>query len=490
MGLLKVLRGGWRSAAAGLMALALPLAAPGIASARPAPDSFAELAEHLLPTVVNIATTETLKPDAQPGNQGFQDIPPDSDLQSLLQGLLNKQPTGPRRVTFLGSGFVVDPSGLIVTNNHVIDQADQITVTLNDGSTLAAKVVGRDPKTDLALLRVKPIKPLPSAHFGDSDRARVGDWVVAIGNPFGLGSTVTAGIVSARNRDIAAGPYDNFIQTDAPINRGNSGGPLFDMDGNVVGINSVIISPSGGSVGVAFAIPSNMARKVIDEIGKHGVIKRGWMGVLVQSVTDDIAAGMNLPNSTGALVAQVTPGGPAQKAGLQVGDVIVGFDGKPVADSRILPRVVADTPIGKSASVDYLRNGRKLSTHIIVAVLDDTDKDEPAEKAAPPAPAKRGSDRLGLSLGPIDGAARSKYKLGPDVQGVLITGVDAASEAGEKNLMPGDVILRLQNQPVTSPEEVSRRVDADAKAGQKVELLLVDRDGVPTYVAIRLDGEG
>jgi serine protease Do len=487
MGVWSVLRRGWRSAAAGLVALALPM---GGAMARPAPDSFADLANQLLPTVVNIATTETLKPEAQ-GDQ-FKDLPPDSDLQSLLQGLLKKeQQAGPRRVTFLGSGFVVDASGLIVTNNHVIDEAEQITVTLNNGTTLPAKVVGRDPKTDLALLRVKPAKPLPAAHFGDSDHARVGDWVVAIGNPFGLGSTVTAGIVSARNRDILSGPYDNFIQTDAPINRGNSGGPLFDMDGNVVGINSVIISPSGGSVGVAFAIPSNMARKVIDEIGKHGVIKRGWMGVLVQSVTDDIATGMNLANSSGALVAAVTEDGPAAKAGLQVGDVIVGFDGRPVADSRVLPRVVADTPVGKTASVEFVRNGQKQSTRVTIEKLDDENaKDEPAKQAAPPAPAKSGSNRLGLSLGPIDGAARSKYKLGADVQGVVITAVDPASEAGEKNFLPGDVIVRLQNQPVSSPEDVSRRIEADAKAGHKVELLLVNRDGVPTYVAMRLDGEG
>jgi serine protease Do len=475
-----------RAAAAGLLALALPMSVPSGAMARPAPESFADLANQLLPTVVKIATTETVKAEAQ--TDAFKDLPPDSNLQDLLQGLKPKD-EGPRRVTFLGSGFIVDPSGLIVTNNHVIDQADQVTVTLDNGTSLQAKIVGRDPKTDLALLRVKPLKPLPAAHFGDSDHARVGDWVMAIGNPFGLGSTVTAGIVSARNRDIAAGPYDNFIQIDAPINRGNSGGPLFDMEGNVVGINSVIISPSGGSVGVAFAIPSNMARKVIDEISKHGAIERGWMGVLVQSVTDDIATGMHLPASSGALVADVTPDGPAQKAGLQVGDVIVSFDGKPIADSRVLPRVVADTPIGRTATVDYIRNGEKQNARVLIAKLDDGDKDEPAKAFAPAPKAKNGSDRLGLQLGPIDGAARTKYKLDAGVQGVLITGVDPASAAGEK-LAPGDVIVRLQNQPVHTPEEVSRRIEADAQAGQKVVLLLVNRDGTPTYVAMRLDGEG
>jgi len=477
-----------RSAAAGLMALALPMSLPSAALARPAPESFADLANQLLPTVVKIATTETVKPEVQ-GSDAFKDLPPDSNLQDLLQGLKPKD-EGPRRVTFLGSGFIVDPSGLIVTNNHVIDQADQVTVTLDNGTQLQAKIVGRDPKTDLALLRVKPLKPLAAAHFGDSDHARVGDWVMAIGNPFGLGSTVTAGIVSARNRDIAAGPYDNFIQIDAPINRGNSGGPLFDMEGNVVGINSVIISPSGGSVGVAFAIPSNMARKVIDEISKHGTIERGWMGVLVQSVTDDIATGMHLPATSGALVADVTPDGPAQKAGLQVGDVIVGFDGKPIADSRVLPRVVAETAIGRTATVDFIRNGQRQNLRVVVARLDDGEKDEPTKVSSTPAPkAKSGSDRLGLQLGPIDGAARTKYKLDADVQGVVITGVDPASAAGEK-LAPGDVIVRLENQPVHTPEEVSRRIEADAQAGQKVVLLLVNRDGTPTYVAMRLDGEG
>jgi serine protease Do len=472
--------------AAGLVALALPVVAPGMAAARPAPDSFADLANQLLPTVVNIATTETVKASAE--NEQIPDLPQDSELQKLFKGLIDKDKALPRRVTYLGSGFVIDPSGLIVTNDHVIDQAEEITVTLNDGTSLPAKVVGRDERTDLALLRVKPSKPLPAAHFGNSDKARVGDWVVAIGNPFGLGSTVTAGIVSARNRDIAAGPYDDFIQTDAPINRGNSGGPLFDMDGNVIGINSVIYSPSGGSVGIGFAIPSNMARDVVDQIEKYGVTRRGWIGVRVQAVTDDIAEGMDLKTSSGALVAEVTPDGPAAKAGMQPGDVIVGFDGKPVPDSRTLPRVVADTPIGRSAAIEFLRGGQKQTLHLTVAKLTDDDASDDTKSAPAPVPAKPSFKLLGFSLGPLDGAARAKYRVPAQVQGVVITAVDPASPAGEKNFQPGDVIVQVHNQPVRSPDDVSHRLDADTKAGRKVELLLVNRDGNATYVAMRLDG--
>jgi len=474
-----------RALSVGILALA-----PAPAMARGAPDSFADLAGQLLPTVVNIATTETLKPNADTAQQ-LPDLPPDSQLQQLFKGLLDQGKNVPRHVTSLGSGFVIDPSGLIVTNEHVVDQAEQITVTLNDGTSLPAKLVGRDEKTDIALLRVKPAKPLPSAHFGDSNKPRVGDWVVAIGNPFGLGSTVTAGIVSARNRDIAAGPYDDFLQTDAPINRGNSGGPLFDMDGNVVGINSVIYSPSGGSVGIGFAIPSNMAREVIDQIEKYGAARRGWIGVRIQAVTDDLAEGMGLAASSGALVTEVTAGGPAAKAGLQSGDVITGFDGKPVPDSRSLPRIVADTAIGKSTSLEFIRAGQKQSAHVMVARLEDQDDSAPA-KSGPAAAPKSGSklSELGFSLGPLDAAARAKFHVGAEVQGVLITDVDPASPAGDKNFRPGDVIEQVQNQPVRTPDDVARHIDADARAGRKVELLLVNRDGATTYVAMRLDGTG
>ena len=325
------------------------------AAARPAPDSFADLTAKLLPTVVNISTSQTLK---APPKSDLPDIPPDSPLSDLFKNLLGRGGR-PQHAVSLGSGFIIDPAGYIVTNNHVIENGEQITVTLSDNSTLPAKLVGRDVKTDLALLKVQPKKPLPATKFGDSDKARIGDWVIAIGDPFGIGSTVTAGIVSARNRDINAGPYDDFIQTDAPINKGNSGGPLFDMDGDVIGINSQIFSPSGGSVGIGFSIPSNLARDVVQQLRQFGSARRGWIGVSIEPVTEELAQAFNLPSRDGALVSNVTRAGPAAKAGLLEGDLITSFDGKAITDNR-LPRIVASTPIGKTVSIEVLRKGRKV----------------------------------------------------------------------------------------------------------------------------------
>jgi serine protease Do len=475
------------AAIAALSAGSWCLAAP--ASARGAPDSFAELANQLLPTVVNIATTQTLKPSA--AQMAAPDLPPDSALQDMFKDLLNQGKNLPRHITSLGSGFIIDSSGLIVTNDHVVENADDITVTLNDGTSLPARLIGHDDKTDLALLRVKAKTPLPAAHFGDSDSAHIGDWVIAIGNPFGLGSTVTAGIVSARNRDIDAGPYDDFIQTDAPINRGNSGGPLFDMAGNVVGINSAIFSPSGGSVGIGFAIPSNMARQVIDQLRQYGQTRRGWLGVRIQQVTADIAEGLGLPSTEGALVADVTANSPAAKAGMQNGDLVTGFDGKPVTDSRALPRMVADTPIGKTVDLYVLRNGKKETLHVTIAKLDDGDEVAAPKvvKTAAPKSSSRLS-QLGLTLQAIDGDVRSKYHLGDDIQGVVVSAVDPESAASEQNFRPGDVIVEVQSETVHTPDDVARRIDADAKAGRKVELMLVNRDGETTYVAIRLGDAG
>src|SRR5665213_1385531 len=470
-------------AAVAALALAAPAAlSAGPAFARAAPDSFADLANQLLPTVVNIATTQTVKPNADVAQ--IPDLPPDSPLQQLFKDYLNQNKNAPRHVTSLGSGFIVDPSGIIVTNNHVIEDADQITVTLNDGTALPAKLIGRDDKTDLALLKVSSKKPLVATRFGDSDHARVGEWVMAIGNPFGLGSTVTAGIVSARNRDIAAGPYDDFIQTDAPINRGNSGGPLFDMDGNVVGVNSAIFSPSGGSVGIGFAIPSNMVRDVIGQLERFGVTRRGWLGVRVQNLTDDLAEGMGISGSQGALVANVTPTGPAAKGGLQNGDVILSFDGKPVPDSRALPREVADTAVGKTVAVEILRGGKKQMLHVVVAKLQD-DPEKPVV-AAPPAKPLPKMSKLGLSLAPLDDSARGKYKLPKDASGVLVTDVDPDGPAADKNFRPGDIIIQVQANTVHSPDDVNRLVDENIKAGKKVALLLVSRGGDLTYVAVRL----
>ena len=470
-----------RSVLTAVLALAAPVALAPAAFARPAPDSFADLANQLLPVVVNISTTQTVQPSVA-ANVQMPDLPPDSPLRQLFKDL-DKGKNAPRHVTSLGSGFIIDPSGLVVTNNHVVEDADEITVTLNDGTALPAKLIGRDDKTDLALLKVVPKKPLPASHFGNSDKARVGDWVMAIGNPFGLGSTVTAGIVSARNRDIAAGPYDDFIQTDAPINRGNSGGPLFDMDGNVIGMNSAIFSPTGGSVGIGFAIPSNMAREVIGQLQKYGSTRRGWLGVRVQNLTGDLAEGMGIPGANGALVADVTDGGPADKAGIKNGDVITAFDGKPVPDSRALPREVADTAAGKTVNIDIIRGGKKQTLHAVVAKLQDDDiKPKPPQATAKPSPK---ATRLGLSLAPLDDVARNKYKLPKDASGVVVTNIDPMGPSADKNFRPGDLIVQVQTQIVRSPDDVNKLVDDATKAGKKVILLLVSRGGDLTYVAVR-----
>ncbi len=448
------------------------------ALARPAPDSFADLSAQLLPTVVNISTSQTLKP-TQKGL--VPEAPPGSPLEDLYKQWFGPKSNLPRHISSLGSGFVIDPSGLIVTNNHVIEDADQISVTLNDGTTLPAKLVGRDDKTDLALLKINPRHPLPAAHFGDSDKARIGDWVIAIGNPFGLGSTVTAGIVSARNRNINSGPYDEFLQTDAPINRGNSGGPLFDMGGNVVGVNSAIYSPSGGSVGIGFAIPANLARDIIGQLRAFGQVRRGWVGVNIQQVTPDIAEGMGLPGATGALVGNVAPNGPAAKAGIRTGDVILSFDGKRIPDPGTLSRLAASTAIGKTVNVEVLRKRQHLNLHLQVLKLAEPPKPQP--KGAPARPRK--TSQLGLSLSPLDGGARSQFQVPGGVSGVVVTDVDPASAAYEKNVRAGDVIVAVQDQLVRTPDDLQRRVAADLKSGHHIEILLVNRSGALQYVALR-----
>jgi serine protease Do len=461
-------------------------AAPALA--RPAPDSFADLADKLLPTVVNISTSQTLK--AANPKIALPDLPPGSPLEDLFKDFLQNNRALPRHVTSLGSGFIIDPSGYVITNNHVIADADQITVTLNDGTALPAKLVGRDEKTDLALLKVKPAKPLPATRLGDSDRARVGDWVIAIGNPFGLGSTVTAGIVSARNRDINAGPYDDFIQTDAPINRGNSGGPLFDMDGNVVGVNSAIFSPTGGSVGIGFSIPSNLVKDIVGQLKQYGAARRGWVGVSIQQITPEIAQGLGLPSSAGALISGIDANGPAAKAGLKNGDVVLAFDNKPILDNRALPRIVADTPAGKTVNVQVLRGGKKQNVKLTVAKLQDqAARKSKARQAPPPQPKPKSKiAQLGLSLAALDQDTRGQFKIPGDVQGVLVTDVDPDSAAADKNLRPGDIIVEVQNQAVRTPDEIAKKVEADAKSGRKLEMFLVNRGGQMTFVALPLTG--
>ncbi|WP_432807387.1 DegQ family serine endoprotease [Rhodoligotrophos ferricapiens] len=476
------------------------LAVGGMPADAAGPQSVADLAERLSGAVVNISTTQKLEGrEAVP----MPDLPPNSPFREFFEEFFNRQQRGqngmPEReqqANSLGSGFVIDPSGLVVTNNHVITGADKIQVNFADGRNLDAEVVGRDAKTDLALLRIKPTSPLQAVEFGNSDQLRVGDWVMAIGNPFGLGGSVTLGIVSARNRDINAGPYDDFIQTDAAINRGNSGGPLFDMNGKVIGINSAIISPTGGSIGIGFAIPSTTAQAVISQLREHGEVRRGWLGVRIQNITDEIAESLGLADSHGALVAEVTPGGPAAAAGIEAGDVILEFDGKPVTAMRNLPRIVANTPINKQVPVIVMRNGEKKSLSVVVGDLkvgeEDTSVDEPetAEPEETPVPEAKTVDQLGLKLGILTDALREQYQIKESVSGVVVTEVTPGGPAAEKRLQPGDVIVEVGQREVQTPDDVAEQVAEIAKSGRKSVLLLVSNaQGEPRFLGLRLGGD-
>jgi serine protease Do len=448
--------------------------APASADARGTPDSFADLAEKLLPSVVNISTTQKVSGRAEDVPQF--DFPPGSPFRDFFDQFQRKRRESPqRRGTSLGSGFIIDKTGFIVTNNHVIEGADQITVVLHDERKFEAKLIGRDPKTDLALLKVKTNEELPAVGFGDSDKARVGDWVLAIGNPLGLGGTVTAGIVSARGRDIRSGPYDDYIQTDAPINRGNSGGPLFNIKGEVIGINTAILSPSGGSIGIGFSIPSQLALGVVEQLRKYGATKRGWLGVQIQAVTEEIAESLGLKKPNGALVAGVVKDSPAEAAGFKTGDVILSFDGRDVSESRRLPRMVAETDVGKKVQVVIWRNAKRSTLSVQLGELEKVDQaalTEPAEGA----PKEKGGQEfkeLGLTLAPLSKDLASKFELEEDINGLVVTGVDDDGNASEKGLQPGDIIVEINQEKVKTLEDVQKQVEKADKAGRRSVLLLV-----------------
>ena len=477
---------------------ALALAWPGIAYAQPqivppappgaetTPADFSDLAERLSSAVVNISTSQTLRQEPARGPQNIPQLPEDSPLQDFFDEFLDRGDGTPRRITSLGSGFIIDNEGYVVTNNHVIEGADEISVILNDGvTTLPAELIGTDEKTDLALLRVDSATPLPSAIFGDSDSARVGQWVVAIGNPFGLGGTVTAGIISARNRYINAGDYDDFIQTDASINRGNSGGPLFNMRGEVIGVNAAIYSPTGGSVGIGFAIPSNEVRHVIAQLKDTGVVSRGMIGVRIQSVSAEIAASLDLANTRGALVSGVTEGGPAAAAGIQEGDVIISFDGRAVQDDRTLPRIVAETEVGTRVPVEVVRNGQTRTLEVMVARLPDEVVAANDNDPLPESNAAEDSFRLGLTLEPLNDDARARYDLDALVEGVLVVDVDINGPLGDK-VMPGDVLVEVAREVVRTPEDVEAKIDTELAAGRGAVLLLISRDGEQSYLGVRI----
>ena len=444
---------------AAAIGMALPLVDTAPAFARGAPESFADLAERLSPAVVNISTSQTVQ--ARAGRGQVPGLPEGSPFEDFFEDFLERQGRqgAPRRVQSLGSGFVVDPSGYVITNNHVIDGADEIKVIFSDGHSLPAELVGRDPKTDLAVLKIEPDRELAFVPFGKSADARVGDWVVAIGNPFGLGGTVTAGIISAINRDINAGPYDDFIQTDASINRGNSGGPLFNLDGEVIGVNTAIISPSGGSIGIGFV---NSARCTYYQY-------------------------MDAPK--GALVAGVNEEGPAKDAGIEPGDVIVTFDGRDVPEMRELPKLVADTEIGRSVPVQIIRDGKEKTLSVKIARLDETDVADAGAGKGEKENETGTAEVLGLGLASLTSANRSQYNVDDDVEGVLVTFVDPASAAAEKGIRRGDVIVEVAQEDVETPSDVVDLVKQEKASGRKSVLLLLSTGGDLRFVAVRVGAD-
>ena len=505
----------YEAAATGLFSAA-PAAKPATTPAlRDRPDSFADTVEPLLPAVVNISSTQkahaaTETPDGDNGDdngQGAPDdnapnaqpqmpqLPPGSPFEDFFNQFMQKkgmqvEPAVP--TASLGSGFIIDADkGYIITNNHVIKDADDVRVTFQDNETVKATIVGHDDKVDIAVLKIPTNKhKLTAVKLGDSDKMRVGDWVVAIGNPFGLGGTVTAGIVSARQRDISAGPYDDFIQTDASINRGNTGGPMFNTNGEVIGINTAIFSPSGGSVGIGFAIPSALAKPVIDQIIQYGHTRRGWLGVRIQNVTPEIAESLGLPQTEGALVASLTPKSPAEVAGIKAGDVILEFNGQKLNAMRQLPRIVAEAPIGTEANVVYWREGKQLTTKVKIGELEKAEKDG-LLSTGPRSEAAAGVKvpAVGMTLQTISDASRKTYSIPMEIEGVLVSAVDNLSEAAMKGLAEGDVIVELNQQPVGSPQSVADAIAKAKKDGKNSALLLINRQGDVRFVALKLSGD-
>nr|WP_245895452.1 Do family serine endopeptidase [Pontivivens insulae] len=464
------------------LAVVVPTVAPVEAQTRP--DSFADLAERLSPSVVNITTSQIITEQAQGMNPM---IPEGSPFQDFFEDFMDRQPGEPRsrRASALGSGFVISADGYIVTNNHVIEQADEILIEFfENGMELPAEVIGTDPRTDIALLKVEPEEPLPFVEFGDSDLARVGDWVLAIGNPLGQGFSVSAGIVSARNRELS-GSYDDFIQTDAAINRGNSGGPLFNMDGDVIGVNTAILSPNGGSIGIGFSMSSAVVTGVVDQLREFGETRRGWLGVRIQPVDEGVAEALGLEEARGALVADVPPG-PAADGGIEAGDVILTFNGEEIGEMSELPRVVADTAVGSTVRVVVYRDGRTRTLNVTLGRLEEaaiaggvTVPEEDGKTDGPETATVSGMDLIELTE-----EVRAEYDIRADIDGVVVVNVDQSSDAFARGMRSGQVISEVGQRAVSTPTEVADAFAAAADAGRKSVLLLVRDAGEPRFVAL------
>jgi serine protease Do len=446
-----------------------------------APFSFADLVERVSPAVVTITVEEQVK--AQAGFDTDQIPEPFRDFFNQFGGQ-GRQFNAPRKAIAMGSGFVINKDGYIVTNNHVVADGKKITVKFPDGREFNAKLIGTDAATDVALLKVKSDKPLPSVEFGDDRQVRVGDWVIAVGNPFGLSNTVTAGIVSSIGRDVGNGPYTDFIQIDAPINRGNSGGPTFNIQGKVIGMNSMIFSPSGGSVGIGFAIPASTIHDVVAQLQAHGRVARGYLGVEIQSVTPEMASSLGNKAMKGAIVASVTPGGPAAQAGIVAGDIVVAVNNKPVEDSRDLTRRVAGLPAGGNATFTVVRNGETKNLTAKIGSKKDTQvaSNNPHQNDHAPATA----EAMGLGLAAVTPETRRAYNLGDNINGVVVTKVDPNSDAADKGLEPGDVLVSVANRPVRSPQDVKASIAAAQAAHRDTVLVLVTGQGGQRFVAIKL----
>jgi serine protease Do len=489
-----------KAALAAMTAVGLALVQPVLvapAVARDAPESFADLVDKLMPTVVNITTTQNLPQQGQ-RLRDMPQLPPGSPFEELFKEFFDKKngEQQQRRGTSLGSGFIVDGEGYVVTNNHVIQGAEDITVILRDDTQLKAKLIGSDARVDLAVLKVDPPgkKPLPAIKFGDSDKTRVGDWVVAIGNPFGLGHSVTAGIISARGRSLSNESLDDYLQTDAAINKGNSGGPLFNTDGEVIGVNTAIYSPSGTNAGLAFSIPSNIVKQAADQLREFGRIRRGWIGVSYQSVTDDIADSFGLDRARGVLVANVVADGPAAKAGLKRNDIIISFAGQDVPDLRRFPKFVANARVGSTVDIVVWRGGKETPLKLKIGEQEEAEKTnvsaqgKDSGKKAPDADQAVTStvEQLGLTLQKISDQLREKYGLSDGAKGVVVTKVVPDSPAAEKQLQAGDLILEVDQKPVTTPQEVTEIVAKLQAQKKRSVLLFVERQGDPRFAALRL----